>query len=90
MTTVKMTATRFQERPGEALDRSLTTPVVVLKHGRPRNVVMSYEEYDRLMRRDRRAFAIEELDNDELAVISAARMERGHSHLDEELAPEKP
>ena len=38
----------FQDRVGEALDRSLSQPVLITKHGRPRNVVLSYDEYERL------------------------------------------
>ena len=89
MSVVRMTATQFQERPGEALDRSMTSHLVVLKHGRPRNVVLSYEEYERLMRRDRLAFSIDELGEHELAEIAAARMEPGHEHLDAELESDR-
>lgn len=85
MSIVKMTATQFQERPGEALDRSLTSHLVVLKHGKPRNVVLSYQEYERLMRRDRLVFSIEELGEQELNEIAASRMETGNEHLDAEL-----
>jgi prevent-host-death family protein len=90
MPVVKMTATQFQERPGEALDRSLTSHLVVLKHGRPRNVVMSYEEYDRLMRRDRRVVAVEDLTEQDLDEIASSRMEPGHEHLDAELDAQAP
>jgi PHD/YefM family antitoxin component YafN of YafNO toxin-antitoxin module len=37
-------------------DLSLKDPVIVTKNGRPRNVLLSVEEYERLMKRDRRAF----------------------------------
>jgi prevent-host-death family protein len=37
-------------------DVALVEPVVVTKNGRPRNVLLSVEEYDRLRKRDRRAF----------------------------------
>ena len=37
-------------------DMSLKEPVIVTKNGRPRNVLLSVEEYERLMKRDRRAF----------------------------------
>jgi prevent-host-death family protein len=80
-----MTSTQFQERPGEALDRSLTHHLIVLKHGRPRNVVMSYEEYDRLVRQDRRSFAVEDLSDEDLAEIAGSRMAPGHTNLDKEL-----
>ncbi len=37
-------------------DLSLKGPVIVTKNGRPRNVLLSVEEFERLMKRDRRAF----------------------------------
>lgn len=37
-------------------DVALVDPVIVTKNGRPRNVLISVEEYDRLRKRDRRAF----------------------------------
>jgi len=89
MDVLKITATQFQERPGEALDRSLTHHLVVLKHGRPRNVVISYEEYDRLIRQDRRSFVVGELSDEDLVEIAAAEMEPGHEDLDAELGSKR-
>jgi prevent-host-death family protein len=37
-------------------DVALVEPVVVTKNGRPRNVLISVDEYDRLRKRYRRAF----------------------------------
>jgi PHD/YefM family antitoxin component YafN of YafNO toxin-antitoxin module len=37
-------------------DMALRRPVVVTKNGRPRNVLLSIEEYERLKRRDQQAF----------------------------------
>ena len=37
-------------------DLSLAKPVVVTKNGRPRNVLISVEEYERLKQRDQQAF----------------------------------
>jgi prevent-host-death family protein len=37
-------------------DVALARPVVVTKNGRPRNVLISVEEYERLKRLDRQAF----------------------------------
>lgn len=33
-------------------DMALTSPVIVSKHGRDRNVILSFEEYNRLTKRD--------------------------------------
>jgi len=37
-------------------DVALVQPVVVTKNGRPRNVLISVEEYERLKRQDQQAF----------------------------------
>ena len=37
-------------------DLALARPVVVTRNGRPRNILISVEEYERLKRRDQQAF----------------------------------
>ncbi len=37
-------------------DVALSHPVVVTRNGRPRSVLLSFEEYERLKRRDQQAF----------------------------------
>jgi hypothetical protein len=81
MTNVKLPASEFQDHVGEAFDRSLSQPVVIPKHGRPRNVVPSYGEYERLSARDRRAARVEDLCDDELAAIGASEMGHGLEHV---------
>jgi prevent-host-death family protein len=41
-------------------DLALKEPVVVTKNGRPRNVLLSIEEYERLKLRDRQALLAED------------------------------
>jgi len=41
-------------------DVALDQPVVVTKNGRPRNVLISIKEYDRLRRNDRMVFMAED------------------------------
>jgi len=53
MTNVTLTASELHDHVGEAFDRSVNQPVVITKHGRPRNVVLSYGEHERLAARDR-------------------------------------
>ena len=67
MATLTISASDFQDRVGEALDRSLSQPVLITKHGRPRNVVLSYDEYERLSARDRRAVKAADLTDGRLA-----------------------
>jgi prevent-host-death family protein len=37
-------------------DVALNHPVIITRNGRARNVLLSFEEYERLKRRDQRAF----------------------------------
>ena len=85
MATITLSASEFQDRVGEALDRSLSQPVLITKHGRPRNVVLSYDEYERLRARDRRAVRAEDLTDEDIAALEASEMAPGYEHLDAEL-----
>jgi len=85
MATVTLSASEFQDRVGEALDRSLSQPVLITKNGRPRNVVLSYDEYERLRARDRRAVRAEDLTDEDIAALEASEMAPGSEHLDAEL-----
>lgn len=85
MATVTLSASEFQDRVGEALDRSLSQPVLITKHGRPRNVVLSYDEYERLRARDRRAVRAQDLTDEDIAAIEASEMAPGYEHLNAEI-----
>ncbi|QRG06744.1 type II toxin-antitoxin system Phd/YefM family antitoxin [Xanthobacter dioxanivorans] len=85
MAPVTLSASEFQDRVGEALDRSLSQPVLITKHGRPRNVVLSYDEYERLRARDRRAVRAEDLTDEDIAALEASEMAPGYEHLNAEL-----
>lgn len=52
-------------------DVSLGQPVVVTRNGRPRNVLLSVEEYERLKKRDQQAFTAAETPERFLADIEA-------------------
>jgi prevent-host-death family protein len=85
MATITLSASEFPDRVGEALDRSLSQPVLITKHGRPRNVVLSYDEYERLRARDRRAVRAEDLTDEDIAALEASEVGPGYEHLDAEL-----
>ncbi|HEX3919368.1 MAG TPA: type II toxin-antitoxin system Phd/YefM family antitoxin [Caulobacteraceae bacterium] len=67
-------AHEVQRHWGEVSDRALREPVVITSKGRPRHVLMAYDEYQRLKARDRRAYRIEELP-DELAGMMEAGLD---------------
>lgn len=52
-------------------DVALGQPVIVTRNGRPRNVLISVEEYERLKKRDQQAFLAAETPEHFLADIEA-------------------
>ncbi|HXC56548.1 MAG TPA: type II toxin-antitoxin system prevent-host-death family antitoxin [Rhizomicrobium sp.] len=52
-------------------DLALAEPVIVTKNGRPRNVLISVDEYERLKRRDRVAVKIEDLPEEFIPQLEA-------------------
>ena len=52
---MRVTTAEFIKNYGALADKALSEPVTITKNGRDRLVVVSAEEYGRLMRRDRRA-----------------------------------
>ncbi|MFD2234765.1 type II toxin-antitoxin system prevent-host-death family antitoxin [Phaeospirillum tilakii] len=52
-------------------DVALGQPVIVTRNGRPRNVLISVEEYERLRQRDQQAFPAAETPDHFLADIQA-------------------
>lgn len=58
-------------------DVALSRPVVVTKNGRPRNVLISVEEYERLKQRDQQAFLAAETPEQFLAEIEALAQGEG-------------
>jgi prevent-host-death family protein len=54
---------------GEFSDKALVQPVVVTKHGRNHVVIIAADEYERLKRRDRRAYLAHELPDDILEAL---------------------
>ena len=64
-------AHEVQRHWGEVADRALRDPVVITAQGRPRHVLMAFDEYQRLKARDRRAYRIEDLPDDLAALLEA-------------------
>ncbi|MGV2141551.1 type II toxin-antitoxin system prevent-host-death family antitoxin [Agrobacterium tumefaciens] len=64
-------------------------PVIITKNGRRRPVVIAYEDYMRLAKRDRRVELSTTLGDDDLAATEASQMEPGLEHLNAELLTDK-
>lgn len=83
--TSTVTAATVSKNFGAYQDVAVREPVIITKNGRPRTVLMAYEDYVRLAKRDRRVELTKALGEDELAAIEASQMEEGLEHLNAEL-----
>ncbi|MGL5113801.1 MAG: type II toxin-antitoxin system Phd/YefM family antitoxin [Beijerinckiaceae bacterium] len=72
------TCSAFRAQVGEALDRALSQPVIVTKHGKPKNVVLSYDAYERLIARHRRIIRPADWSEEESRALDGMAMEPGH------------
>lgn len=76
-----LTRSAFVAQVGEALDRALSQPVIVTEHGKPKNVVLSYDAYERLIARDRRIIRPDDWREEDLRALDSLAMEPGHEAL---------
>lgn len=84
--TAKATAAEVSKNFGAYQDAAVREPVIITKNGRPRTVLMAYEDFVRLSRRDRRVQLTADLTEDEIEAVERSEMEPGHEHLDAELS----
>ena len=87
---MRVTTAEFIKGYGALADKALTEPVTITKNGRDRLVLVSADEYERLRRRDRRAFRAEELSEADINLIAQAKMPDEYGYLDEELGDWQP
>jgi prevent-host-death family protein len=83
--TTTVTAAAVSKNFGAYQDAAVRDPVIITKNGRPRTVLLAYEDFVRLSKRDRRVEMTAELSADEIAAVEASEMEPGLDHLNDEL-----
>ncbi|ASQ15019.1 type II toxin-antitoxin system Phd/YefM family antitoxin (plasmid) [Sinorhizobium meliloti] len=83
--TSTVTAAAVSKNFGAYQDAAVREPVIITKNGRPRTVLLAYEDYLRLSRRDRRVEATAELSDDDISAVEKSEMEPGLDHLNAEL-----
>jgi prevent-host-death family protein len=88
MTSV-VTAAAVSKNFGAYQDAAVREPVIITKNGRPRTVLIAYEDYLRLAKRDRRVEATMDLSDAEIAAVEESAMEPGLDYLDAELVTDK-
>ncbi|UVK49053.1 type II toxin-antitoxin system Phd/YefM family antitoxin (plasmid) [Mesorhizobium sp. AR07] len=87
--TTTVTAAAVSKNFGADQDAAVRDPVIITKNARPCTVLLAYEDFVRLSKRDRRVELTAELSADEIAAVEAAEMEPGLDHLNDELPPAK-
>ncbi|MER8589929.1 type II toxin-antitoxin system Phd/YefM family antitoxin [Mesorhizobium sp. M1338] len=88
--TTTVTAAAVSKNFGAYQDAAVRDPVIITKNGRPRTVLLAYEDFVRLSKRDRRVELTAELGANEIAAVEASEMEPGLDHLNDELSGSKP
>ena len=84
--TSTVTAATVSKSFGTYQDAAVRSPVIITKNGRPRTVLIAYEDYIRLASRDRRVELTAQISPDEIAAVENSLMEPGLDHLNDELA----
>jgi Antitoxin Phd_YefM, type II toxin-antitoxin system len=71
---LKVSASEFQRSLGSISDTALREAVAITKQGRNHLVLLSYEEYARLLHRDRKVGLAGDLSDEWLAAVKAAEV----------------
>jgi prevent-host-death family protein len=82
---LKVGAAEAQRNFGLYQDKALIQPVAITRNGRPRTVMISIEEYERLKRRDRQVFRTEEAPQDIVDAILNAEIPEDAKQFDHEV-----
>lgn len=78
-----VTISDLQREIGKMQDLALKEPISITRNGREKYVFMSSEEYHRLKRRDREVLGVEELAEEDIRDIAAAKVPAEYAYLDE-------
>lgn len=80
-----VTAAEVSKNFGAYQDAAVRDPVIITKNGRPRTVLMAYEDFVRLSKRNRRVELTSELSEAEIVAVERSEMMPGVDHLNDEL-----
>ena len=83
---MRVSTADFIKNYGTLADKALAEPVTITKNGRDRLVLLSFDEFQRLMRRDRRVVRPEDLTEQEIAAIEKAEVPAEYAYIDERRA----
>lgn len=72
--TSTVTAAEVSKNFGAYQDAAVREPVIITKNGRPRTVLLAYEDFMRLSRRERRVQLTSELSDAEIEAVESAEL----------------
>ena len=87
---MRVSSVEFLRNYGSLTDKAIAEPVTITRNGRDRLVVLSIEEYERLKRRDRRVYAVEDMTPEQLAALEKSEVPAQYAYLNAELKDWKP
>jgi prevent-host-death family protein len=76
-----VTAAEVSKNFGAYQDAAVRAPVIITKNGRPRTVLMAYEDFVRLSKRDRRVQRTVDLTDAEIVAVEDSEMTPEPDHL---------
>jgi prevent-host-death family protein len=76
-----VTAAEVSKNFGAFQDAAVREPVIITKNGRPRTVLIAYEDFVRLSKRDRRIQRTVDLSEAEITAVEASEMTPDPGHL---------
>jgi prevent-host-death family protein len=82
---LKVGAAEAQRNFGLYQDKALVQPVAITRNGRPRTVMISIEEYERLKRRDRQVLLSEDMPQELADLILNADLPPESKQFDNEV-----
>ena len=82
---LKVGAAEAQRNFGLYQDKALVQPVAITRNGRPRTVLISIEEYERLKRRDRQVMRSEDMPQELADAILQAEPSEESTRYDHEV-----
>jgi PHD/YefM family antitoxin component YafN of YafNO toxin-antitoxin module len=87
---MRISSAEFLQNFEKLSDKPPAEPVTITCNGQDRLVLLSVGEYERLKRRDRRVYAIEDMTPEQLAALEKAEVPAEYEYLNAELKDWKP
>jgi prevent-host-death family protein len=82
---IKVTSAEFQRNIGRYHDKALVEPVAVTRRGRTSAVLLSFEEYERMRRRDRVVMTLDDFTDQDIIALESATIPEESRRFDHEV-----